>query len=124
MVKKDKKWDWTEKQKKAFKELKEQFTKEPVLAASDINKKIRIEVNASDYVIKEVLSMECEDRLWKLVAFLSKSLNETERNYEIHDKEILAIIRGLESWRHLLKGAQFKFEIWIDHKNLEYFIKA
>ena len=95
-----------------------------MLAASDINKKIRIEVNASDYVIKEVLSMECEDGLWKLVAFLSKSLNETERNYEIHDKEILAIIRGLESWRHLLKGAQSKFEIWTDHKNLEYFIKA
>jgi len=47
-----------------------------------------------------------------------------ERNYEIHDKEMLAIIRRLESWRHLLEGAQFKFEIWTDHKNLEYFMKA
>jgi len=51
-------------------------------------------------------------------------LNETERNYKIHDKEMLAIIRGLEAWRHLLKGAQFKFEIWMDYKNLEYFMKA
>jgi len=50
-------------------------------------------------------------------------LNETERNYKIHDKEILAIIRGLENWRHLLEGAYFKFEIWKDHKNLEYFMK-
>jgi len=58
------------------------------------------------------------------VAFLSKSLNETERNYEIHDKEMLAIIRGLEAWRHLLEEAQSKFEIWTDHKNLEYFMKA
>jgi len=58
------------------------------------------------------------------VAFLSKSLNETERNYEIYDKEMLAIIRGLESWRHLLEGAQSKFEIWTDHKNLKYFIKV
>jgi len=58
------------------------------------------------------------------VAFLSKSLNETERNYEIYDKEMLAIIRGLENWRHLLEGTRFKFEIWIDHKNLEYFMKA
>jgi len=58
------------------------------------------------------------------VAFLSKSLNETERNYEIHDKEMLAIVRGLEAWRHLLEGAQIKFEIWTDHKNLEYFMKA
>ena len=58
------------------------------------------------------------------MAFLSKLLNETERNYEIHDKEMLAIIRGLEAWRHLLEGAQFKFEIWTNHKNLEYFMKA
>ena len=58
------------------------------------------------------------------MVFLSKSLNETERNYEIHDKEMLAIIRGLESWRHLLEGVQSKFEIWTDHKNLEYFMKV
>ena len=124
MVKKDKKWDWTEKQEKAFRELKEWFTKEPVLAAPDIDKKMRIEVDASDYATGEVLSMECEDGLWRPVAFLSKSLNETEKNYEIHDKEMLAIIRELESWRHLLEEAQFKFEIWTDHKNLEYFMKA
>jgi len=68
--------------------------------------------------------MECGDGLWRPVAFLSKSLNETERNYEIHDKEMLAIIRGLEAWRHLLEGAQYKFKIWTDHKNLEYFMKA
>jgi len=124
MVKKDKKWEWTEKQEKAFKELKEQFTKEPVLAAPDIDKQMRMEVNASDYATEGVLSMECEDGLWRPVAFLSKSLNETERNYEIHNKEMLAIIRGLEAWRHLLEGAQSKFEIWTDHKNLEYFMKA
>ena len=68
--------------------------------------------------------MEGEDGKWRPVAFLSKSLNETERNYEIYNKEILAIIRGLESWRHLLEGVQFKFEIWMDHENLEYFIKV
>ena len=58
------------------------------------------------------------------MAFLSKSLNETERNYKIHDKEMLAIVRGLEVWKHLLERAQFKFEIWTDQKNLEYFMKA
>jgi len=124
LVKKDKKWDWTERQEKAFKELKEQFTKELVLAASDIDKKIRMEVDASDYATGGMLSMECKDGLWRPVAFLSKSLNKTERNYEIHDKEMLAIVRGLEVWRHLLEGVQYKFEIWTDHKNLEYFIKA
>jgi len=124
LVKKDKKWDWTERQEKAFKELKEQFTKEPVLAAPDIDKKMRMEVDASDYAMGGVLSIECEDGLWRPVAFLSKLLNETERNYEIHDKKMLAIVRGLEAWRHLLEGAQTKFEIWMDHKNLEYFMKV
>ena len=63
LVKKDKKWEWTEKEEKAFKELKGRFTKEPVLAASNIDKKMRIEVDASDYATGGVLSMECEDGL-------------------------------------------------------------
>ena len=111
LVKKDQKWNWTERQEKAFKELKERFMKEPVLTAPDIDKKMRMEVNASDYAMGGVLLMECKDGLWRLVVFLSKSLNKIERNYKIHDKEILAIVRGLEAWRHLLEGAQFKFEI-------------
>ena len=85
---------------------------------------MRMEVDTSDYVTEGVLLMEYEDRLWRPVAFLSKSLNEMERNYEIHDKEMLTIVKGLEAWRHLLEGAQSKFEIWIDYKNLEYFMKA
>ena len=83
-----------------------------------------MEVDTLDYTTGEVLSIECKDGLWRPVVFLSKSLNEIERNYEIHDKEMLAIIKGLEAWRHLLEGVQFKFEIWTDHKNLEYFMKA
>ncbi len=63
-----------------------------MLAAPDLDKTMRMEVNTSDYATEGVLSMECEDGLWRPVAFLSKLLNETERNYEIHDKEILAII--------------------------------
>jgi len=124
MVKKDQKWDWTEKQEEAFRELKEQFIKELVLATSNLDKEMRMEVDASDYATGGVLSIECEDRRWRPVAFLSKSLNETERNYKIYDKKMLAIIRRLENWRHLLEGTCFKFEIWTDHKNLEYFMKA
>ena len=104
MVKKDKKWKWTGKQEKAFEELKRRFIEKPVLAAPDLDKKMQMEVDASDHATGGVLSMECKDNLWRPVAFLSKSLNETERNYEIHDKEMLAIVRGLEAWRHLLEG--------------------
>ncbi len=93
-----------EKQERAFEELKKRFTQEPVLAALDLDKKMRIKVDASDYTMREVLSIEEEDGKWRPVAFLSQFLNETGRNYEIHDKEMLAIIRKLKSWRHLLEG--------------------
>ena len=66
--------------------MKQKFTKEPVLAALNIDKKMRMEVNVSDYATGEVLSIECEDGRWRPVAFLSKSLNKTKRNYKIHDK--------------------------------------
>jgi len=61
---------------------------------------------------------------WRPVAYLSKSLNEIERNYEIHNKEMLVVIRKLENWRYLLEDTRFKFKIWTDHKNLKYFMKA
>jgi len=79
---------------------------------------MRVEADASDYATGEVLSTKCEDGKWKPVAFISKLLNTIERNYEIHDKEMLVVIRCLEAWRHYLEGAKLKFEIWTDHKNL------
>ena len=77
---------------------------EPVLAAPDLDKKMRVEANAS--------------------AYISKSLSDTEKNYEIHDKEMLAVIRCLEAWRHFLEGTRIKFEVWTDNKNLEYFMSS
>ena len=62
-MKKDQKWNWIEKQEEVFQRLKERFTKEPVLAALDLDKKMRMKVNVSDYAMGGVLSMECEDRL-------------------------------------------------------------
>jgi len=110
-MKKKQKWDWRIRQEKLFEASKKWFTIEPILVALDLDKKMRVEVNISDYVMGGVLSMECEDGKWRLVVYLLKSLNKTERNYKIHDKEMLVVIRGLENWRHLLKGAKFKFKI-------------
>jgi len=124
LTRKDMKWVWRESQQKAFDELKRVFTTKPVLAAPDLDKGFRVEANASNYTIGGVLLMKCSDNLWRLVAFISKSLSNTERNYKIHDKEMLVVIRCLEAWRHFLKGTTVKFEIWTDHKNLEYFMKA
>jgi len=66
-----------------FNELKKIFIKELVLIAPDLDKKMRMEVNILDYAIREVLSIECEGKKWRPVVFLSKSLNEIERNYKI-----------------------------------------
>ena len=72
------------------------FTKELVLVALDLDKKkMRMEVDMLDYTIEKVLSMECENGWWRLVAYLSKSLNKMEKNYKIYDKEMLAVIRRL-----------------------------
>jgi len=97
---------------------------EPVLATPDLDREMRVEADVLDFVTGGVLSMKCEDEKWRPVAYISKLLNEAKRNYEIHDKEMLAIIRCLEAWRHFLEGAKDRFEIWTDHKNLEYFMKA
>ena len=83
---------------------------------------MRVEVDALDYAMGGILLVKGEDRRWRPVAFISKLLNDTERNYEIHNKEMLAVIRCLEAWRHFLEGARTKFKIWTDYKNLEYFI--
>jgi len=83
------------------------------LVTPDLNIKIGVEVDIS----------ECEDEKWKIVAYISKLLNEAKRNYKIHNKAMLAIIRYLEVWRHFLEEAKGQFEIWIDYKNLEYFMK-
>ena len=68
-----------------------------MLAALDLDKKMKMEVDILDYAIEEVLSMECKDGRWRPMAFLSKSLNKKERNYKIHDKKILVVIRELEN---------------------------
>ena len=86
-----------DKQERAFEKLKKRFIEELVLVVPNLDKKMRMEVDVSDYAIGGMLSMKGKDGVWKLVAFLSKSLNKMERNYEIYDKEMLAIIRGLEA---------------------------
>jgi len=95
----------------SFEELKERFITELVLVTPDLDREMRVKVDASDFVTEGVLSMKCEDEKWRPVAYISKLLNEAERNYEIHDKEILAIIQCLEAWRHFLEGAKNQFEI-------------
>jgi hypothetical protein len=123
LTKKAEVWRWGEVEQTVFDELRNRITSTPVLIAPDDSKPFRIEADSSDFATVAVLSQQSsEDRKWHPVAFLSKSLSAVERNYDIHDKEMLAIVRVLEEWRHFLEGVKHKFEIWTDHKNLEYFM--
>jgi len=82
-----------------------------------------IEADSSDFAIRTVLfQLSTKDGKWHPIAFYSKSLSSVKRNYEIHDKEMLAIIYVLEEWRYFLEGVTHLMEIWTDHKNLEYFM--
>jgi hypothetical protein len=64
--------------------------------------------------------MQEQDGVYRPIAFLSKSLNDVERNYPVHDREMLVIIRALYEWRHYIIGKEF--DIWSDHKNLSWFM--
>jgi len=121
----DKAWNWDTKEQDTFERLKAAVTTAPVLVLPQDLEPFRIEADSSDFTSGAVLSQQLpREEKRHPVAFYSKSLSPVERNYEIHDKEMLAIIRALEEWRHFLEGARHPVEIWTDHKNLEYFMTA
>lgn len=124
LTKKETPWNWGPEQQDAFEALKERFTTAPILVMADTTKPFRIECDASDFAVGSILSQKEDDEIWHPVAYISKSLTDTQRNYDIHDKELLAIIHSLETWRHYLEGCTHRIEIWTDHKNLEYFQKS
>ena len=101
-------------------ELKRQLSLQPVLAILNEYDLFRVEADSSNYALSTVLSQK-QNGIWQLIAFRSQSLNPAERNYEIYDKEMLAIVEAIKDWRQYLLGARQTFEVWSDHANLTYF---
>ena len=125
LTKADSVFKWSSEEKLAFDTLRDRITSTLILALPDNSRPYCVEADSSDFTTGAVLSQQNpEDQKWHPIAFLSKSLSPVERNYEIHDKEMLAIVWALEEWRHFLEGTKHQFEIWMDHKNLEYFMTA
>jgi hypothetical protein len=124
LLRKDTPWRWVTDQKTAFAQLKKAFTEAPVLAYYDYTKKSVVETDASDWACGGVLSQYDDDGVLRPVAFFSAKHSLTECNYEIYDKELLAIVKALEEWQPELEGNAHPepFEIKTDHKNLEYFM--
>ncbi|SJL16681.1 uncharacterized protein ARMOST_20210 [Armillaria ostoyae] len=115
-------WTWGAVQNQAFQQLKKQMAKDVILYIPNRTGCFRVEADASNGAVGAVLSQE-QAGIWRPVAFMSKALTATERNYEIYDKELLAIMLALSDWRHYLMGALEDVEIWMDHQNLQYFRK-
>ena len=85
-------WAWGLEQQASFETLKQAVTAAPVLVFPTDEDQFRVEADSSDFATGAVLS-QLQENSWKPVAYMSKVLNEVERNYEIHDKEMLAIMR-------------------------------
>ena len=124
LTQKDTLFEWSPACQSSFDSLKEKITSAPVLRHYDRSKKAVLETDSSDYVNGGVLSQEDDQGDLHPVAFYSKNMLPTECNYEIYDKELLAIIRCFEHWRPELESTDIPVEVITDHKGLEYFMST
>jgi hypothetical protein len=124
LTKKDAPWTWNANQRQAFQTLKNVFSQKPILAVWDPDRPTCLEVDMSGYATGGVLLQKLEDNLWHPIAFRSQLMIEAEWNYEIYDKEMLAIVCALEDWQHYLEGLPQTFDIISNHRNLKYWHTA
>ena len=115
-------FEWMIECQSAFEQLKEKITTAPALWMPNDNDPFCIETDRSGIGIGAILSQQQGDH-WHPIAFISRSLNDTKRNYHAADLEMAAIIFALKEWCQYLLDAKHPFMILTDHKNLEYFTK-
>ena len=113
LLKKDKKFEWTDKCEASFQELKRRLISAPILIMPDITKPFDVYCDASKIGLGCVLMQE-----GKVISYLSRQLKQHEQNYPTHDLELVAVVLALKTWRHYLMGN--RFEIYSDHKSLKY----
>jgi len=100
LLQKDAKWEWLNVQFKAFENLKSLLCSKPILVFPTEDCAFLVKADSSGYAMGAVLSQMCDDDKWHPVAYISKSLSPAEHNYDIYDKEMLAVIHALEQWHH------------------------
>ena len=121
MTKKEIGFHWDSTVQKAFDDLKKEFRDGDILANFDPELPGLVEADASDRGVGGVYSQKQKDGKWRPVAFYSRKLSPAELNYEIHDKELLAIVECFKEWRAYLEGPKYQVIVYTDHKNLTYF---
>jgi RNase H-like domain found in reverse transcriptase/Reverse transcriptase (RNA-dependent DNA polymerase)/Integrase zinc binding domain/Chromo (CHRromatin Organisation MOdifier) domain/Retroviral aspartyl protease len=117
LLKKNAKFKWTQQHQQALEELKKAVSSAPVLIIADSKLPFVVTTDASGYAVGAAL---CQDQGKGLqpIAFMSKKMLPAERNYPVHEQELLAVICALKEWRHYLHGNKFK--VITDHKSLKY----
>jgi len=120
LTRKDTPWLWSEDCQQAFNTLKLAFTSALILTHWDPNAPIFIESDASNYALAAILSTKVNNEI-HLIAFHFRMFSAAEMNYDIHNKELLAIYEAFCKWRHYLEGMSIPVEVLTDHKNLIYF---
>ena len=105
--------------------MKKAFTSDVILCHYNLNLKIVVETDVSDYVSEGILSQYNKNDVLYLIAYFFKKHNSAECNYEIYNKELMIIVHMFEEWCSELKGSIYSIDIITDHKNLKYsmFIK-
>jgi hypothetical protein len=124
LTKKDHAFAWTDACQGAFDALKKQFLSEPVLKNPDPLRQFALATDASLFATGAVLLQTDSNGSYHPCGYLSQSLNPAERNYQIYDRELLAVIRALKAWRHFLEGNPHPVIVFTDHQNLLYFRSA
>ena len=120
LLQKEKPFHWGTEQQKAFEKLKAAISQQPVLILPDPSRPYVVTTDASGFAVGATLSQDVGQGL-QPIAFLSKKMLPAERNYPVHEQELLAIIVALREWRHYLSGARFTIEVRTDHKSLRHF---
>jgi hypothetical protein len=120
LTRKDTEWSWETRHQDTFDELKTRVTTEPVLAHPILTDPFKLEVDASGFTMGTVLLQKKADGKKHPIAYYSKTLSTAERNYNVYDLELLAIINVLDHWRPYLAGSPHKIIIHSDHQNLLY----
>ena len=118
-------FSWNPEAGRAFERLKKRFSTQPILITPNPSLPFVVEVDASEVGVGAILSQRSQaDKILHPCAYFSRSLSPSERNYDIGDRELLAVKLALEEWRHWLEGSEHPFVIWTDHKNLLYIQQA
>ena len=123
LTKKNHPFSWTPECRKALDTLINTITQGPTLAQPDLSLPFFLQVDASAYATGAILTQKDTRGKHRAVGFLSKTFNKAKRNYDIHDRELLAVFRALTHWRHLLLSSPHEVTILTDHKNLEYYME-